>query len=76
MNILQYSCMINDMKNHNLKMYFQVLIQNDMDLMNVELYKMVIIFVDFNERNIILENEEEEIGDLRNQITKTFLECK
>lgn len=57
-------------------MYFQVLIQNDMDLMNVEPYKMVIIFVDFNDRNIILENEQEEIGDLRNQITKTFLGCK
>ena len=75
-NILQYYCMINNIKSHNLKMYFQVLIQNDMDLMNVEPYKMVIIFVDFNDRNIILENEQEEIGDLRNQITKTFLGCK
>ena len=59
-------------------MYFQVLIQNSKDLMDVEPHKLVIIFVDFNNRNIIIENEDREIGDLRNQTTKLFLslECK
>ena len=57
-------------------MFFQVLIQNAKDLMNVEPHKLVIIFVDFNNRNIILENEDTEIGDLRNQTTKMFLSLK
>nr|XP_022324821.1 uncharacterized protein LOC111125366 [Crassostrea virginica] len=52
------------------------LIQNSKDLMNVELQKLVIIFVDFNNRNSILENEDTEIGDLRNQTTKMFLSLK
>ena len=57
-------------------MFFQVLIQNAKDLMNVEPHKLVIIFVDFNNRNSILENEDAEIGDLRNQTTKMFLSLK
>lgn len=59
-------------------MYFQVLIERASDLMNVEPYKMVIIFVDFNNRDIILENEGAEFEDLRNQTTKRFglLDCK
>ena len=60
-------------------MYFQVLVQKLDDIMDVEPHKLVIIFVDFNNRNIILENEEDtEIGDLRNQTTKVFqlLGCK
>ena len=59
-------------------MYFQVLIERASDLINVEPYKMVIIFVDFNNRDIILENEGAEFGDLRNQTTKRFglLDCK
>ena len=57
-------------------MFFQVLIQSSRDLMDVEPHKLVIIFVDFNNRNIILENEDTEIGDLRNQTTKMFLSLK
>lgn len=39
---------------------------------------MIIIFVDFNERNIILENLEIDIGDNRRFIIEIFLEfgCK
>ncbi|XP_078323020.1 uncharacterized protein LOC144622268 [Crassostrea virginica] len=40
--------------------------------MDVEPHKLVILFVDFNTRNIILENEDTEIGNLRNQTTKMF----
>ncbi|XP_078323389.1 uncharacterized protein LOC111126719 [Crassostrea virginica] len=54
----------------------KVLIQNSKDLMNVEPHKLVIIFVDFNVRNIILENEDTEIGSLRNDTTKVFLSFK
>ena len=57
-------------------MIFQVLIQSSKDLMDVEPHKLVIIFVDFNNRNIILENEDTEIGDIRNQTTKMFLSFK
>ena len=60
-------------------MYFQVLVQRLDDIMDVEPHKLVIIFVDFNTRNIILEDEEDtEIGDLRNQTIKVFkfLGCK
>ena len=57
-------------------MYFQVLVQRLDDIMDVEPHKLVIIFVDFNNRNIILENEDAEIGDLRNQTTKMFLSLK
>ena len=57
-------------------MYFQVLILRSGELRNVEPHKLVIIFVDFNYRNIILENEDTEIGDLRNQTTKQFLSLK
>ena len=63
---------------HNQYMYFQVLIQNSSELTNVVPHKLVIIFVDFNERNIILEYEDIEVGDLRNQTTEKFkfLGCK
>ena len=59
-------------------MFFQVLVQRLDDIMDVEPHKLVIIFVDFNNRNIILENEDTEIGNLRNQTTKMFkfLGCK
>ena len=59
-------------------MYFQVMVQRLDDIMDVEPHKVVIIFVDFNNRNIILENEDTEIGDLRNQTAKvfTYLGCK
>ena len=59
-------------------MYFQVLVQSSEDLKDIEPHKLVIIFVDFNDRKIILENEETEVGDLRNQTTKLFkfLGCK
>ena len=53
-------------------MYFQVLAQRLDDIMDVEPHKLVLIFVDFNTKNIILENEDTEIGDLRNQTTKAF----
>nr|XP_022322400.1 uncharacterized protein LOC111123950 isoform X2 [Crassostrea virginica] len=54
----------------------KVLVQRFDDIMDVQPHKVVIIFVDFNNRNIILENEETEIGDLRNQTTKMFLSLK
>ena len=59
-------------------MYFKVLVQSFDDVMDVEPHKLVIIFVDFNTRNIILENADTESGDLRNQTTKVFkfLGCK
>lgn len=59
-------------------MYFQVLVQRSSDLTDVEPRNLVIIFVDLNNRNIILEEEEAENGDLRNQTTKVFqiLKCK
>ena len=57
-------------------MFFQVLIKNSKDLRNVEPHKLVILFVDFNNRNIILENENTEIGNLRNDTTKFFLSLK
>ncbi|XP_078323273.1 uncharacterized protein LOC111123946 [Crassostrea virginica] len=50
----------------------KVLIQSSKDLMDVEPHEFVIIFLDFDTKNIILENEDTEIGDLRNQTTKTF----
>ncbi|XP_078323392.1 uncharacterized protein LOC111126901 isoform X2 [Crassostrea virginica] len=52
-------------------------IQNFDDLMKVEPQKLVIIFVDYNDRQIILESLESEIGDFRNQATDVFisLEC-
>ncbi|XP_078323023.1 uncharacterized protein LOC111123290 [Crassostrea virginica] len=55
----------------------KVLVQRSNDLTDVETRKLVIIFVDFNNRNIILEEEEAENGDLRNQTTKIFkfLKC-
>ena len=54
------------------------MIQNFDDLMKVEPQKLVIIFVGYNDRQIILENLESEIGDFRNQATDVFisLECK
>lgn len=46
--------------------------------MLVQPYTQIIIFVDFNERNIILENSETEIGDIRRRTTEVLLEveCK
>ncbi|XP_078323022.1 uncharacterized protein LOC111122713 [Crassostrea virginica] len=49
------------------------LIQSISDLENVETHKLVFIFVEFNDKNIILEDENAEIGDLRNQTTKVFI---
>nr|XP_022320500.1 uncharacterized protein LOC111122812 isoform X2 [Crassostrea virginica] len=54
----------------------KVLIKNSKDLRDVEPHKLVILFVDFNNRNIILENEDTEIGSLRNDTTKVFLSLK
>ncbi|XP_078323395.1 uncharacterized protein LOC111126901 isoform X5 [Crassostrea virginica] len=48
-------------------------IQNFGDLMKVEPHKLVIIFVDSNERHIILENPESEIGEFKNQATDVFI---
>nr|XP_022322398.1 uncharacterized protein LOC111123949 [Crassostrea virginica] len=51
----------------------KVLVQRLDDIKDVEPHKLVIIFVDFNTRNIILENEEDtESVALRNQTTKVF----
>eukprot|EP00105_Crassostrea_gigas_P012783 XP_011428888.1 PREDICTED: uncharacterized protein LOC105329367 isoform X2 [Crassostrea gigas] len=44
------------------------------DLMLVQPYTKMVIFVDFNERNIILENSETEIGDIRRRTTEVLLE--
>lgn len=46
--------------------------------MLVQPYTKMFIFVDFNERNIILENSETEIGDIRRRTTEVLLEvgCK
>ncbi|XP_065930869.1 myosin heavy chain, clone 203-like isoform X2 [Magallana gigas] len=44
------------------------------DLMLVQPYTKMFIFVDFNERNIILENSETEIGDIRRRTTEVLLE--
>ena len=70
--------MVLERRSLDLKMYFQVLVQRSNDLTDVEPRNLVIIFVDFNNRNIILEEEEAENGDLRNQTTKVFqfLKCK
>lgn len=70
--------MVIERKSLDLEMYFQILVQRSNDLTDVEPRKLVIIFVDFNNRNIILEEEEAENGDLRNQTTKVFqfLKCK
>ena len=63
-----------------MKLVFQdfCLIQSFNDLKDVEPHKFVFIFLECNDRNIILENENQEIGDLRNQITKVFISigCK
>lgn len=50
------------------------LIENQVDLSEVNPYLVTIIFVDFNERNIILENPEIEVGDHRRFTTEIFLE--
>lgn len=50
------------------------LIENQVDLSEVNPYMVTIIFVDFNERNIILENPEIEVGDHRKFTTEIFLE--
>lgn len=54
------------------------MIQNFGDLMKIEPHKLVVIFVDSNERNIILENPESEIGEFKNQATDVFISigCK
>nr|XP_022321632.1 uncharacterized protein LOC111123533 isoform X2 [Crassostrea virginica] len=57
----------------SLKMDDFCLIQSFNDLKDVEPHKFVFIFVEFNDRNIILENENLEIGDLRNQTTKVLI---
>lgn len=48
------------------------------DLAHVLPYTKKVIFVDFNERNIILENTETEIEDVRRRTTEVLLEagCK
>nr|XP_022328121.1 uncharacterized protein LOC111127307 [Crassostrea virginica] len=48
-------------------------IQSFNDLIDVEPHKFVFIFVEFNHRSIILEDENEVIGDLKNQITKVLI---
>nr|XP_022320299.1 uncharacterized protein LOC111122713 [Crassostrea virginica] len=57
----------------SLKMDDFCLIQSFNDLEDVEPHKLVFIFVEYNDRNIILEDENVEIGDLRNQVTKAFI---
>nr|XP_034299874.1 uncharacterized protein LOC117681042 isoform X2 [Crassostrea gigas] len=44
------------------------------DLMLVQPYTKMVIFVDYNERNIILESPETEIGDIRRRTTEVLLE--
>nr|XP_034299884.1 uncharacterized protein LOC105329369 isoform X2 [Crassostrea gigas] len=44
------------------------------DLMLVQPYMQMVIFIDSNERNIILENSETEIGDIRRRTTEVLLE--
>ena len=41
-------------------------------------HKLVVIFIDSNERHIILENPESEIGEFKNQATDVFISlgCK
>lgn len=50
------------------------LIENQVNLSEVIPHLVTIIFVDFNERNIILENPEIEVGDHRRFTTEIFLE--
>lgn len=62
-------------KPHSLPMQ-TYLIEKQEDLLTVKPYKVTIIFVDFNERNIILENPDTEVGDCRRLTTEIFLESK
>lgn len=54
------------------------LIEKQEDLLKIKPYKVTIVFVDFNERNIILENPDTEVGDCRRLTTEIFLlsKCK
>lgn len=52
------------------------LIEKQEDLLKVKPYKVTIVFVDFNERNIILENPDTEVGDCRRLTTEIFLSSK
>lgn len=47
------------------------------DLFNIKPYQVTVIFVDSNDRNIILENPETDIGDIRRKTTKclTKINC-
>lgn len=60
-------------KNYVLQTY---LIEKQEDLLKVKPYKVTIVFVDFNERNIILENPDTEVGDCRRLTTEIFLSSK
>jgi hypothetical protein len=52
--------------------------KRQMDLLQANPYGLVLIFVDFNEKNIILEDPGTEIGDLRRVTTIGFqkMGCK
>ncbi|XP_065930865.1 chromosome partition protein Smc [Magallana gigas] len=62
-------------KPHSLPMQ-TYLIEKQEDLLKVKPYKVTIVFVDFNERNIILENPDTEVGDCRRLTTEIFLSSK
>lgn len=48
------------------------------DVLKISPHEIFIIFVDSNDRDIILENPETEIGDLRRKTTEIFIKinCK
>lgn len=48
------------------------------DLFNIKPCQLTIIFVDSNDRDIILENPETDIGDIRRKTTEclTKINCK
>lgn len=48
------------------------------DLFNIKPCQVTIIFVDSNDRDIILENQETDIGDIRRKTTEclTKINCK
>lgn len=48
------------------------------DLFNIKPYQVTVIFVDSNDRDIILENPETDIGDIRRKTTEglTKINCK
>lgn len=48
------------------------------DLFNIKPYQVTVIFVDSNDRDVILENPETDIGDIRRKTTECLMKinCK